>query len=314
MTPPLVAAALGLATIAVATGLGSLLAAVATRFLQSSVAAGLGARTRASLLAQARLAPAAVFVPLAVVVQAAFWRYEPVHGGERAGPLLVGLAVAGAFLALASAIRLLSALHATSRLRRHWRAAGRPLSVAGWSGRAYRVDAEFPVVAVVGMWRPELFVAARVEAACSPVEIAVVAAHERAHVAALDNLTRAAFAATPLPSCLAGRLEQAWAAAAEEAADLAARDGGSGVTLASALLKVAGLALPATPPRAALASALIGAGGLESRVRRLLAPPPALGRATWWLTAAFTAGLVALSSSLLRQVYDVAEYVVAAGR
>lgn len=315
MTPPLVAAAVGLASIAVATALGSLLAAVALRLMQSGAAAGLGARTRASLLAQARLAPAVVFVPLAAVVQVAFWRYEPAHGGERLGPLLVGLAVIGAVLALRSAVRLLTALRATRRLRRHWRAVARPVSVPGWSGRAYRVDAEFPVVAVVGMWRPELFVAARVEAACSPVEIAVVAAHERAHVAALDNLTRAAFAATPLSARLSVRLEQAWAAAAEEAADLAARNGGSGVTLASALLKVAGLALPAAaPPRSALASALIGAGGLEPRVRRLLAPPPTRGRASWWLSAAFTAGLVAASSSLLRQVYDIAEFVVVAGR
>jgi hypothetical protein len=186
--------------------------------------------------------------------------------------------------------------------------------VPGWTGLAYRVEVEFPVVAVVGTWRPELFVADRVAAACSPVEIAVVAAHERAHVAALDNLTRAAFAATPLPARLSSRLEHAWAAASEEAADLAARAGGSGVTLASALLKVAALALPAASPRPALASALIGAGGLEPRVRRLLAPPPALGRTTWWLSVACTAGLVAASSSLLRQVYDIAEFVVAAGR
>ncbi len=314
MTPSLVALALGLASVAVAAGIGSLLAAFALRLVPSGWFAGLGARTRASLLAQARLAPLAVFMPLAAVVQVAFWRYEPAHSGERVGPLLVALAVVGAFLTLRAAVRLLAALRATRRLRRHWRAAARPLCVPGWSGRVYRVDAEFPVVAVVGVWRPELFVAARVAAACSPSEIAVVAAHERAHVAALDNLTRAAFAATPLPAGLSSRLEPAWAAAAEEAADLAARAEGSGVTLASALLKVAGLALPSPPPRTALASALIGAGGLESRVRRLLAPPPALGRAAWWLSAAFTAGLVGVVSPLLRQVHDVAEFVVTFGR
>jgi hypothetical protein len=314
VTPPLVAVALLLASVAVAAALGAVLAAIALALLHSGAVAGLGARTRASLLAQARLAPAAVIVPLSAVVQVAFWRYEPAHSGERVGPLLAVLAVIGAVLTVRSGARLLTALRATSRLRRHWRDAGRPVRVPGWSGLAYRVDADFPVVAVVGVWRPELFVAARVAAACSPVEIAVVAAHERAHVAALDNLTRAAFAATPLPAGLAARLEQAWAAAAEEAADLAARAGGSGLTLASALLKVAGLALPAPPPRAALASTLIGAGGLEPRVRRLLAPPPALGRAAWWLSAAFTAGLVVVSSPLLRQVYGAAEFVVAFGR
>jgi hypothetical protein len=207
-----------------------------------------------------------------------------------------------------------AALRATRRVRRQWHEAGRHIEVRGWSGAAYRVDADFPVVAVVGVWRPELFVASRVAAACSPHEIAVVAAHERAHVAALDNLIRAAFVVTPLPSRLAARLELAWAAAAEEAADLSARAGGSGVTLASALLKVAHLALPPAPSRLLLTSALIGAGGIETRVRRLLAPPPALGRPVWWVSAALTAALVAAAAPALRQVHEAAEFLVAFGR
>jgi hypothetical protein len=157
-------------------------------------------------------------------------------------------------------------------------------------------------------------VASRVAAACSPHEIAVVAAHERAHVAALDNLTRAAFVVTPLPTRLAARLELAWAAAAEEAADLSARAGGSGVTLASALLKVANLALAPKPSRLVLASALIGAGGIETRVRRLLAPPPALGRTAWWVSAGLTVGLVVAALPALRQVHQAAEVIVAFGR
>ena len=165
----------------------------------------------------------------------------------------------------------------------------------------------------MGVWRPELFVATRVAEACTPGEIAAVAAHEHAHVAARDNLMRAAFAATPFVGSSAGWLERAWATAAEEAADLTARNGGSGVTLAAALVKVAGLAMP-VGPRPALASALIGAGALEGRVRRLLDPPPALGRALWWVSAAATAALVAASSPMLRHVYQTAEFVVAFGR
>jgi Zn-dependent protease with chaperone function len=314
VTPPLLAAALALATVATAAALGSLLAALGLRLLGAGPVLRLGARTRASLLAQFRLAPAILLLPVAAVVQVAFWRFEPAHGGERVGPLLSFLAGAGVLLVVGSSVRWLGALRATRRLRRHWRAAGRRVEVPGWPGHAYRVEADFPVVAVVGMWRPELFVASRVAAACTPGEIAVVAAHERAHVAARDNLLRAAFAVTPLPESLAAPLERAWAAAAEEAADLAARAGGSGVTLASALLKVAGLAMPPMPPQAVLASALIGAGGLEPRVRRLLAPAPALGRAAWWVSAALTAGLVAASSPALPQVYRAAEFVVGFGR
>ena len=314
MTPPLVALCLALATLVIAAGLGSVLAALGLRLLDTAAFARLGARTRASLLAQFRLAPAAVLFPLVMAVQVAFWRYEPAHGGERLGPLLVVLAAAGGVLALQSARRLLAAQCATRRVRRQWHEAGRHIEVGGWRGTAYRVDADFPVVAVVGVWRPELFVASRVAAACSPHEIAVVAAHERAHVAALDNLTRAAFVVTPLPSRLAVRLELAWAAAAEEAADLSARAGGSGVTLASALLKVANLALPPKPSPLVLASALIGAGGIETRVRRLLAPPPALGRTAWWVSGALTVGLVVAALPALRQVHQAAEFIVALGR
>jgi hypothetical protein len=314
VTPPLVAVGLALATLVIAAGLGSLLAALGLRMLDTAAFTRLGARTRASLLAQLRMAPAAVLFPLVVAVQVAFWRYEPAHGGERLGPLLVVLAAAGGGLALQSTRRLLAALRATRRVRRRWHEAGRHIEVLGWSGAAYRIDADFPVVAVVGVWRPELFVASRVAAACSPHEIAVVAAHERAHVAALDNLTRAAFVVTPLPTRLAARLELAWAAAAEEAADLSARAGGSGVTLASALLKVANLALAPKPSRLVLASALIGAGGIETRVRRLLAPPPALGRTAWWVSAGLTVGLVVAALPALRQVHQAAEVIVAFGR
>jgi hypothetical protein len=314
VTPALVALSLALATLVVAVAIGSTLAAVGLRLRDTAAFARLGARTRASLLAQLRLAPAAVLLPLIAAVQVAFWRYEPAHGGERLGPLLLVLVAVGAVVALRSTRRMLAALRVTRRVRRQWHHAGRHIEIQGWSGAAYRVDADFPVVAVVGVWRPELFVASRVAAACSPHEIAVVAAHERAHVAARDNLTRAAFEITPLPSRLAARLELAWAAAAEEAADLSARAGGSGVALASALLKVANLALPDAPPRLILASALIGAGGLETRVRRLLVPPPALGRPAWWVTAACMAALAAAAVPALPRVYQAAEFVVAFGR
>ena len=191
--------------------------------------------------------------------------------------------------------------------------AATPTAIPGWRGPAYRVDSGFPVVAVVGVWQPELFVATHVADACTHGEIAIVAAHEHAHVAARDNLMRAAFAATPFVGSAGNWLERAWAAAAEEAADLTARKGGSGVMLAAALVKVARLATP-VEPRPALGSALIGAGTLEGRLRRLLDPPPQMGRAAWWVGVAATAALAAASSPVLRQVYDAAEFVVAFGR
>ena len=313
MTPLVVAVCLALASLTLAVAAGAAIGAVGARLMRTPAATRLGARTRASLLAQLRLAPLGLLLPVGLVVQLAFWRFEPAQAGERVGPLLVGLAAMGALGVLLAVARLARASYATRLVRRHWREAATPAAIPGWRGRAYRVDSAFPVVAVVGVWRPELFVASHVADACTPGEIAVVAAHEHAHVAARDNLTRAAFAATPFVGPAADWLERAWAAAAEEAADLKARAGGSGVTLAAALVKVTRLAAP-VEPRPALISALIGAGTLDGRVRRLLDPPPRMGRAAWWVSLAGAAVLVAAASPVLRQVYQAAEFVVAFGR
>jgi len=314
MTPLAVALCLALASVTVAVAAGTAIGAIGAWLMRAPAVARLGARTRASLLAQLRLAPLGLLLPIGLVVQAAFWRFEPAQAGERVGPVLVGLTSVGALGVLLAVARLARAGHATRLVRRHWRKAATPAAIPGWRGRAYRVDCGFPVVAVVGVWRPELFVATHVADACTPGEIAVVAAHEHAHVAARDNLMRTAFAVTLFVGPAADWLERAWAATAEEAADLTARNGGSGATLAAALVKVAGLAAAPVEPQPALASALIGAGTLERRVRRLLDPPPRMGRAAWWVSLAVAAGLVAAASPQLRQVYHVAEFVVAFGR
>jgi Zn-dependent protease with chaperone function len=315
VSPPWLAAGLGLASVVLAAALGSAAAAAAVHAARTSRFGRLGARTRATLLAQARLAPAVFAAPLVAVVQAAFWRFEPAHGAEPVGPLLAGAALAGAALLATSTLRVAHALRATARLRRAWQASARAVDVPGWQGRAYVIDSTYPVVAVAGVWRPELYVASQVTDACTPAELAQVAAHERAHVTACDNLMRAAFAATPLPWRTAARLEQAWAAAAEEAADQSARDGGCGVSLASALVKVAGLALPPLqPPAGTLASAFIGAESLDGRVRRLLAPAGAPGRAMWWASLAWSALAVAAGTTALASVYAAAEFLVGFGR
>ena len=313
MSPLVVALCLALASVTLAVAAGTAIGAVGARLMRAPAATRLGARTRASLLAQLRLAPLGLLLPIGLVVQLAFWRFEPAQTGERVGPVLVGLAAVGALGLVLAAARLARASRATRLVRRHWREAATPAAIPGWRGRAYQVECAFPVVAVVGVWRPELFVATQVADACTPGEIAVVAAHEHAHVAARDNLMRSAFAATPFVGPAGDWLERVWAAAAEEAADLTARQGGSGVTLAAALVKVASLAGP-LEPRPVLASALIGAGALEGRVRRLLDPPPRMGRAAWWVSVAVAAVLVAASSPGLRQVYDAAEFMVAFGR
>lgn len=173
----------------------------------------------------------------------------------------------------------------------------------------------FPVVAVVGVGRAELFVSHTVLGACDAAEMAAIAAHERAHVAGHDNLTRLLFTLAPTAGRAAARLERAWTATAEEIADVHARATGDGVTLAQALTKVERLAVgaPSAPPLAI--SALIGDDSLERRVRRLLEPaqhPGAMLRG--WPTVAIVLVALALAIWGLPAIYDAAEFVVELGR
>ena len=99
-----------------------------------------------------------------LVVQLAFWRFEPAQAGEtRWVPLLVGLAAMGALGVLLAVARLARASCATRLVAP---ALARGGDAGGDSGvarpRLDRVDSAFPVVAVVGVWRPELFVASHV--------------------------------------------------------------------------------------------------------------------------------------------------------
>lgn len=114
MTGPAgLAVCLALATVTLAAAAGHLCVALAGSATRRASWGRLGARARASLLAQARLAPltlVAVGVPL---VQVAFWRFEPVHQSEPVGAMLPLLAVAGR--------RASVSLWATHQVARTWR-------------------------------------------------------------------------------------------------------------------------------------------------------------------------------------------------
>ena len=164
-------------------------------------------------------------------------------------------------------------LAATRRVRRTWLRDGRPLALDGAPAPAVSVAHPFPVVCVMGVLRPRIFVAETVLRALSPAELRALLAHERAHLTAGDNLRRLLLrACAPLPwPALARRLEGRWQDASEGAADVRAD---AGLDLASALVATARL----TPPGARLelgAAAFHTGGAVARRVRRLCAGPDA---------------------------------------
>jgi beta-lactamase regulating signal transducer with metallopeptidase domain len=178
----------------------------------------------------------------------------------------------------------------------------------------FALDVGYPVVAVVGIWHPRLYVARQVVERCDSSELDAIVAHEAAHVDAHDNLTRLLFVAAPVVPYVSGinaEIERAWIAAAEDAADDAARRERSATALASALTKVARLSTGRAPQLCA--SAILSGSGVEHRVRRLLGSAPEEPHRGWPSTltgCVAAAGLLALSPEALRTVYDFTEHCV----
>jgi hypothetical protein len=295
-TPDYIGVLLALSAVTIASALGWTAAALAWLLVRGLALAPV---TRAALLAQVRLLPLIAVAVIASAQIVSFVRFEGELTSESAGPLLIVAALPGVALILDALVVAWRSSRLTGNVVGGWRHSAVPLAVAGWRYRAWQIDREFPVVAVVGVWRPELFVSARVAANCTPAELVAIAAHEAAHVRAGDNLMRAMFTLTPgvgFLSSLARAIERDWSAAAERAADDKARQSTSGLDLASALTRVARMAIDA--PQPVFGSTLVGELPLESRVRALLEPPtPAPRFPVAWVSAA---GYVATAGFLQR--------------
>jgi Zn-dependent protease with chaperone function len=273
---------------------------------------------RADALLALRLLPAAgSALAVLTVVLPAFLLYEPAHADDKPGALLVvaaGLALLVIFDGIRRAARAARAARALVR-------SAPPLRTEAFEdgARVSLVNLSEPVVAVVGGWRQRIVAAHCVAAACDGEEFRQVVAHETAHIDARDNLKLLALLAVPdvLAWLPAGRaLNAQWQAAAEIEADERASgaDPHKRVALASALIKVARLAI-AGPRSARGAHANEPGDGLEQRIKRLLAPPAGGAPAFPGRRIATSALLVPLLAvPLYAFVHRVIEFLVAFGR
>jgi Zn-dependent protease with chaperone function len=273
------------------------------------------AASRSGVLFQLRVAPAILAVVLGFgIALPIFVAFEPFDTDEPVSRTLVTIAGLGLAVCLHGAWRAFSAWRATARVSREWQRRGRRISIDedDASLPVFAVNATFPTVAVVGMWRPVLFIAERVLAECSPGEVRAMIAHESAHVRARDNLKRFVLRACPDLLTRRGRLMRAWTSATEEAADAAAVGSrpGSALDLADALIHVARLAPPSMPE---LVSSFYPGGDIERRVRRLVDPAPAtdvplaVGR---WLAVSAVVVLVTSAVLLAPVVHEAMELIV----
>ena len=262
------------------------------------------ARWSAPLLLLLRLLPSTASVLFVVLVFVpSYWKFEPREFTEGFDlTLMLAAAAAGALLVNAFVRGAVAWWHAIRRARA-WTQTAEPLALDGIGIPAFRVEAEQPVMALVGIVRSRLLVTRGLIDALTPEELAASISHEVGHHRAWDNLKRLAMRGTPdllgwTPA--ARRLERAWAAAAEHAADAgasASADRAARLALASALVKIARL-IPTLTPCTEPISTLVGGGEITSRVLRLIDEPPPRDAARRRTSSARLALVVAAAASL----------------
>jgi hypothetical protein len=208
----------------------------------------------------------------------AYIEHEPRTAPEAVSLKLALIAIISAIGLALAIIRGLATWRATARLKSDWLRHSEPIEVPQVGIPAYRIQHQFPVIAIIGVLRPRLFIAEKVFDSLAQEELMAAIEHEAGHVVANDNLRRGLMRACRdvLVLVPGGRvLDQAWVEATEAAADEYAAGRGRGVALnlASALVKIARLipvgVKPAMPAGAFLVD-VDEVGGVKSRVGRLV--------------------------------------------
>lgn len=202
---------------------------------------------RAQILFAFRFAPSLIaFIVTATIFIPAYVIYEPRATGEPVSLKLGFIALLSLCGILFAAWRVAASWRMTRRLTSLWMREASPVALADNSIPAYRIPHEFPLIAVVGCFKPKLFLADQVFETLDENQIAAAVAHETAHVAARDNLKRTLlnFSRDLLLTVPCSRtLEREWRIESEAAADeCAARGRAAALTLASVLIKIARLA------------------------------------------------------------------------
>ncbi|HEX8353655.1 MAG TPA: M48 family metalloprotease [Pyrinomonadaceae bacterium] len=256
----------------------SALAALAWRAVAPRVA-DRPAAVRARMLFALRVSPPTLAAALVfALLLPAYLRHEPHDTDEEVGAKLLLLAAASAAGVLLACWRVARTWLATRRLTRDWLRHAEPFAAEGVGVPAYRIRHRFPVIAVVGVLRPRLFVASQLFDALTPGELASALAHERGHVEARDNLRRAVLQAGQdallLLASLGRSLRREWQRESEMAADEFAAAAGpqAALDLASAIVKISKLIPAGATPTLPAGAHLLGEGedGLSDRVRNLL--------------------------------------------
>lgn len=246
------------------------------RVISGSVST-LAGDTQAKVIFALRIVPvAAALVFVLAFAVPAYLLHEPAESGEVVTAklaLLSGLCMIGVAIA---AFRVFQTWLSTRRLMRNWLCNSTEFEIDGVDLPVNRISHQFPVLAVVGILRPRIFIAEIVYSSLTEAELRAAIAHEYGHLRGRDNLKR-----TILRVCrdlvvlpIGTALDLAWAQTAETAADeYAARKGGlNALDLASALVKISRIVPENSAPALPIGAYIISdrGGDIASRVSRLL--------------------------------------------
>ena len=236
--------------------------------------------TAANLLFTIRILPV-LLASLATFgfVLPALLKFEPRSTSELVGWPLLGLAILGAIALIVMSVRAANIIRSTRLVSATWRRHSKKLILKGIDLPVYCLDdagaGHGSVLAVLGFFRPKIFVARQVLDTLTRMELVAAVEHERAHVSSFDNLKQLAVKVTRLPDWLnfSGTPNSAWTNASEIAADEAALASGISVLdLSSALIKVAALSSRVVVGETVAASHLVPVGpesSLQARVDHL---------------------------------------------
>jgi hypothetical protein len=236
-------------------------------------------RSAARLLFAIRVSPL-VLTLLAVLgfcIPSYLW-LEPETAGERVGLVCMLTALSGLVIGASALLRVGGAIRGTVRYLHHCQHHGRKVTVPGEASPALVLTDKAPVLAIAGVFRPQLVISRRVMRGLSVAERAAALRHEQAHRTSGDNLKRFLILLAPdiFPFVRTfGAMERAWSKFTEWAADDQATEGDpqQALSLASALVRVAKMG--STPRLGYLSCSLLGGDQeLSERVDRLLSPQP----------------------------------------
>jgi len=286
-------------------------------FLSLAIAAGWrifqGRRgLSAGLLYGIRILPfASAAVAASILIVPSFLYLEPFGDGEQVGAFAMLLAGGGAVVVVVGMLSAVWAWWSAGRFASRY-ACGRYFFL-GSGLSAIEVGLPGPLVLVVGIWRPTLFVSRQASELLADREMHIAIEHEMAHVRFRDNLKKLLLLLCRFP--FLGDLERRWAQASEFAADDAAvRDPSSALDLVSALLKIASGPQPVPVPATAMRLVSNADDALRERVERLLRWQPHPARRTprsYFLFVAIALGLfIATYVPLLTQIHELTELLV----